>query len=337
MAERWCSIVYYPYLRGKQFELLALKEMAERSDLGSLVCPVVEPVRPPESGGLGRAFAEFHRQGIPSIIIVNPSVGPLSGSMDGTSDIIKFLEDSENGIGTVGAGVIVDSDTNIEEILSFIRARRGPNLLISLFHKNYNDRIPELVKSEKLSSISGNFAESRDIVRLYDRVLLEDPTKNREWRKIPFIRWKDHFPRMDKNVQYVGRSEQLFSADNVYMNDDGYAGISDFQTVGNYFQEGGGLPWAVAIHLTYQKDDDGPVYISHFTSHSNDDASDTAGKFAEALHDLVEFVDLNKLVNPAIEAFRTHNANGTYPGLGSLKKISIQNHVYVMQSAMDLK
>lgn len=37
--------MYYPYLRGKQFDLLALKEMIQQNLLSKKVVPIIEPVR----------------------------------------------------------------------------------------------------------------------------------------------------------------------------------------------------------------------------------------------------------------------------------------------------
>ncbi|XFE28377.1 sce7725 family protein [Listeria innocua] len=37
--------MYYPYLRGKQFDLLALKEALSRGLLSNKIHPVIEPVR----------------------------------------------------------------------------------------------------------------------------------------------------------------------------------------------------------------------------------------------------------------------------------------------------
>lgn len=37
--------MYYPYLRGKQFDLLALKESVNRGLLSKRIEPIIEPVR----------------------------------------------------------------------------------------------------------------------------------------------------------------------------------------------------------------------------------------------------------------------------------------------------
>ena len=37
--------MYYPYLRGKQFELIALREFAQQIQKEFHVCPIIEPVK----------------------------------------------------------------------------------------------------------------------------------------------------------------------------------------------------------------------------------------------------------------------------------------------------
>ena len=37
--------MYFPYLRGRQFELIALRELVEKDVLSSKIIPVIEPVQ----------------------------------------------------------------------------------------------------------------------------------------------------------------------------------------------------------------------------------------------------------------------------------------------------
>ena len=38
--------MYFPYLRGRQFELLALRELLEKGRIGKKIIPIIEPVKP---------------------------------------------------------------------------------------------------------------------------------------------------------------------------------------------------------------------------------------------------------------------------------------------------
>lgn len=49
--------MYFPYVRGRQYELLALRELATNNLLGDYVTPIIEPVK--LSPTLVNVMAEF--------------------------------------------------------------------------------------------------------------------------------------------------------------------------------------------------------------------------------------------------------------------------------------
>ena len=38
--------MYFPYLRGRQFELIALRELLEKDRISEKIIPIVEPINP---------------------------------------------------------------------------------------------------------------------------------------------------------------------------------------------------------------------------------------------------------------------------------------------------
>ena len=65
--------MYYPFLRGRQNELLAIRELLKCSKLSKKIIPVIEPVK--LSATLVSAIEEFSNAGHPLILIRNPKVG----------------------------------------------------------------------------------------------------------------------------------------------------------------------------------------------------------------------------------------------------------------------
>ncbi|MCD2156855.1 sce7725 family protein [Rhodococcus cerastii] len=311
-----------------------MKEMIQDGTLKKCIHPVFEPIKDIH-GGLFRVLHEFNQSAVDCTVIVNPQVGQLSDSLTETAQIVKFLSDREDGVGAVSIGLIVTPSTDVKAILRIIQDRDGPSLPINIFHNGHNDTlIPTLNQSSIIDRIS-NFVDSKDVLRQYRTQVYKYPEITQTWHSTGTIKWRDPFPRQKRNIDYVSEPASLFSDDNIYYKEDGFQGFSDYQTIGRYYAEGGGLPRAVVLHLTYQVMNNGPIYISHFSSDSNLDSSDTAGKFAEAVHKLLTFAQENRLSNPAIAKLKTYSDNGSFPGLGVLKKISIQNHIYVIQDAMD--
>ena len=99
------------------------------------------------------------------------------------------------------------------------------------------------------------------------------------------------------------------------------------------FIEGGSAPFAVAIHLTYQKQNN-EIWIRHFTSESNFDRANIQGKFAEALEKAVAFLEAHNIHTEASNELRTYFRESKYPGLGMVKKISIKNHLELMNEVI---
>lgn len=72
--------MYFPYVRGRQYELLALRELALNNLLGSTVIPIVEPVK--LSPTLVNTMEDFIKLEQPIAIIGDPSVGSFLSDLD---------------------------------------------------------------------------------------------------------------------------------------------------------------------------------------------------------------------------------------------------------------
>jgi len=102
------------------------------------------------------------------------------------------------------------------------------------------------------------------------------------------------------------------------------------------FIDGGSTPRAVVIHLTYLNElNERQIWIRHFTSETNDSISNVQGKFAEAAEKAIRFCAELQLDNSAITELRNYYNDHKYPGLGTVKKISIKNHLLIIRSFLD--
>lgn len=145
---------------------------------------------------------------------------------------------------------------------------------------------------------------------------------------------EDKFKKMPRNTDYLDCEDEFFSDDHLYFEDDGYAGFSDYSIVGEEYLESGFAPYAVAIHIVYF-DDNQNLRVHHFVSDTNDDISDPAHKFYEALSKLVEWNNTKKLNTKAIQTFLEMHESQSYPGLGVVKKLSIMHHIELMGNYLD--
>jgi hypothetical protein len=143
------------------------------------------------------------------------------------------------------------------------------------------------------------------------------------------IRFDDLFQGQKRNSDFLPIQENRFSEEHLYYSEEGYSGFSDYTALPSAFSEGGSTPYAVVIHLTYLNDN-GEIWIRHFTSTTNDSDSNVQGKFAEAAQKAVAYCDKRKLHNTALDELRDFYHNQHYPGLGVVKKLSIKNHILVV-------
>ena len=65
--------MYFPYLRGRQFELIALRELVEKDVLSSKITPIIEPVK--LSSTLVKTIETYKENNKQLAIITNPKVG----------------------------------------------------------------------------------------------------------------------------------------------------------------------------------------------------------------------------------------------------------------------
>jgi hypothetical protein len=304
--------VYYPYFRGKQFELIALRESAPLISEAGFV-PVIEPVR--ESlGGLERTLEALDEAGARSIVIVNPLHGDHRENGEG---IAALLDENYLESDAISPGVLLRSQMTPEEAEERVGTQAGRQNR-AVIHAGFTEaRLIAEALGDDMGDVRNLFIDDQTNM-LYRRRFSESIR----------VLVKDGFERK-RNADY-GEVDN-FSDLHVTFRDMGMDGYGDFLTVGDNYSEGGGPAYAVAIHLTYiDEDQDQAMLIYHFVSDSNDTPTDPAGKFAQALAKLIARLnsgDSKLLESSAVAEFRQLHERGHFPGLGHVKKLSIKHHL----------
>lgn len=65
-------MIYYPYLRGRMYDLMALRELVEQDQLSAKIVPIIEPVR--DSKELQQTVQTLIDHQQPFSVIANPQV-----------------------------------------------------------------------------------------------------------------------------------------------------------------------------------------------------------------------------------------------------------------------
>ena len=142
----------------------------------------------------------------------------------------------------------------------------------------------------------------------------------------------DCFKSKVRNADYALEVDELFSEEPFFYAEEGNLdGYSDYTTLPSEYIEGGMLPYALAIHLSYRKNEE-QLYVHHFVSDSNETNSDIRGKFREAARKVAPFYEDKNQTEAVKEIIEKANASEGYPGLGYLKKLSVKNHLELILS-----
>lgn len=305
--------MYFPYLRGKQFELIALRELSVlMSSKSEKISPIIEPVK--DSSTLRSTLKELVEKNINFNFIINPRVGNFINSFN---TLIEILEENLNGYTNFQLSIIVDKTTQqgITDLIEFTNE-------ITINHNGYTLIHNSEIGENSIEQLNANLEVK------YNLIYFSKTSRRyyREFNQDTRVSLDDYFRKLDRNADYLEVPVSDFSEEYKYYTDDNFVGFSDFLTIGDIYSESGFLPRAVAIHLSYIDQD--KIKIRHFTSDSNQDSSDIGGKFAEALQKLVNWCnETNITETEGIRTFKELYDRGHFPGLGSIKKISTINHI----------
>lgn len=303
--------MYHPYFRGKQYDLLTVREMAPVLAKAGFR-PIIEPVK--ESlGGLQKALDAVVKANGKAIVIVNPHHGDLS---DSGKPVTKLLQGNFLDLPGISAGILLKQDMTADEAMQCYTAHSAHSPVF--IHAGFGDAKAIADKLGAPSQQQCHVFIDRFCGKLYQR----------HFKGTHRVLLKDGFQRK-RNRDYA--LVEPFSDLHATYTDEGMRGFGDFLMVGDDYIESGGPAYAIAIHLTFiDPDQDDSMNIYHFKSERQDAPTDPAGKFIEALAEMIENLNApgsKVLETKAVQEFRTLHSNGHFPGLGYVKKLSMNHHI----------
>ena len=307
--------MYFPYIRGKMYDLAAIAELSEEIASSGNICPIVEPVN--VSAATQNNISLFAETGMPFLLIVNPHVGSLSKKNNEVKQNLfdLYLTECETCFPTY----TIDSKTTKDEVHSF-------------FSKFSEHRVGLIYESEPTDQYFVDYLTGHTQVQYH--VFFEYKTKRQirsslePSRKVIVGDW---FEKQDRNADYP--YESSFSDQYLTIPDHEYGNFGDFSVIGRAFSASGGRAHAVALHHIYAKLSSGnALFVRHFVSDRKDSPVDPGGKFLEALTKLVNALPTFGRQNstPIDAIYQALHAASRYPGLGVAKKLAIKHHLHLM-------
>lgn len=295
--------MYFPLVRGKQFELVALRELSEVIS-HTLFKPIIEPVRE-NYAPLIKTIEVLNDKKIIPLVIVNPTLGDFKKPNQIITNVLQKLS---NDIHFVPCFKVKEYTVEIDEELERISSEKA----VYVYDKIDNQNITLLNKCNY--AIVPADAPIGALKSLANVVLMDDP-----------------FQKKRKNADY--EEESYFSDLHTSFTKKGLGilGFGDYTIVGSDYSETGGPAYVVTIHMSYiDSANFDAMSIKHFSSQNNNSVADPGGKFLEALEKFYRF----QLSHPKtfddtigkLELLSLYQRK-QYPGLGIIKKLSIEHHM----------
>lgn len=298
--------MYYPFLRGKQFDLLALQALLKDELLSEAIVPIIEPVR--DSATLKKTIQLFDQKKRGLYIIENPLVGTYrlfadrkyTWQLKHTSVkrawflLAESEPDESAAIGTEDL-LIIDRNASARRLEALLQLRERPNLFL----------IPD---------------EGRYRQAAARRIVL-----------------RSAFQPRSRVEEYGEKADDFFTDDHLFYKKEGALGFSDYTIEGRRYFDKGGPSRAIALHITYF-DAYQNLRVKHFVSDSNEDAKEQGQKFFEALAKLSSWYARNQdqlLLTTGLAALLAYRQANKFPGLGTIKKWSLAHHLELVGSYLD--
>ncbi len=304
--------MYYPFFRGKQFELILLRDNAGFLAKNT-IHPIIEPVKN-DFSALKRSMKALNEKNVDCTLVVNPQAGQKPVPID---SMRKLIDSDFNNYKNISLGYMMHTKSNINDLIALVRQYKNSNFTI--VHCGYSngkqlaDALGEFQNIKKHVFIEGSAG------KLYQRHFKKNGIKR--------VLIRNGFKPQKKNSNYP--PSEHFSDLHLTYSDEGVDGFGDYLMVGDDYSESGGPAYAVAIHVTYL-DPENDMFIYHFISDRTDSPTDPGGKFLEALAKMIK--ELKKPNSPifkskaCMEYMKLYNEKH-YPGLGYVKKLSMQHHI----------
>jgi len=303
---------YFPFFRGKQNELMAMRELAERIAVSRNLVPIIEPVNSNSTTGI--SLDRYMEVSMPFLFVCNPSHGQFAQQANSlfTQIISEGLMEYDNWT----PAFQVRRDTSSGEFGAFLARYQAFDVAVIYQGLPIDSGVRALLSN----------AEIVHHVFLEDRV---DTSYINSIEESDRVMVRDRFIRQARNADYPDR--EFFSDMNTIAGNPQGLDFGDFSIVGDHYAETGGPAYAVTVHHINFRNQAGPLDISHFISDRTETTADSPGKLLEALNKLVAALDnLYPNNTEACGEYRDMGHAQISRGLGYMKRLAIKHHLELM-------
>ena len=295
-------MMYFPYFRGRQYDLLALKDIAEQRCLPPNIIPIIESVR--DIRVLPQTVAAFMAANHPLVVIANPTVSDYVLTQQKLHDWHEWANDPNLIVGHILTPTTLPDDVTPSTDQPTLLIAHHYDELVAVQHAGWLETptyllVPPEARVRQLVS--------RSSISLFDHAWLPDHDQT-----------------------YANLVDGFFSDDWVLADLLGYQGVSDYTIGGHYYSEHGYPAKAVTLHLTYFAGEQ--LRIHRFVSDDRTDFSHPKEKFFQAGTKLAAWLPQQPTAvqTPAAKQLAAYHEQQHFPGLGVVKRLSLVHHLQMM-------
>lgn len=310
--------MYYPFLRGKQNELLALREcVGKLADSGKVV-PIIEPVTKGFSPIL-KCINTLCDKDVEHIIIYNSQNGDLGKAPTQMSELIDEIKLKTNA---KHFAFILNSSTKVGDIDKFL-TNIGEREYSFIHNTSFSD--PQfLFKISTNPNFCHHIFIDSNLSRGYKQ----------QFSDFSRVNISDCFRSVNKNSEYANPNHEFYTDAHLTYKSDGFTGFGDYTILSERFKSGGFQPYTAALHLSHEANKTNEVWVCHFLSEVYDyPTSDQAALIHEALPKMSAFISEYKdyfSFSDSIKEIMEIYEEGRSTNLGYMKKLAIKHHIELL-------
>ena len=214
--------MYFPLIRGKQFELIALRDVSSQMADSKKVSPIIEPIKEAISV-LEKTLNVFIHYNINFTIILNPIEGELKGNKQ--QIIADFIKKNLLEYDNFQIGIYVKGEQDFKNQYQFAIDNNFHKSNFTLIHNEQLDNL------EDINDFITNYNVNYNVIN-FDKV---SKRYYRNFLKETIITLSDAFKQQNKNSDYSNNIDEFFSEEYIYFGEEGYVGFSDYLTIGEPF------------------------------------------------------------------------------------------------------
>lgn len=287
------DFTYWPLLRGRQFDLMALQLLMEENALTKQVVPIIEPIR--DAAVLPRVLKQRNRADLPTVVIQNPSVGTYGLSTEKRYSLVSLLADPHvlqgwwwrPGLSFPAGQVLLLDDPHhlppaaVLAAAQYVVVPDDPRILAEICHPR--------------------------------RIFLHDP-----------------WPRVARTREFGQYADTPFFTEQSWTAGHGFVGVSDYVLNGAPYFDKGWPQGTIAFHIAYFRA--GGVWLHHFLppvvgGSQAEQFAYLQGELRQWLASHRHAV----LWDEPLRLLLHYGEIDHYPGLGVIKKLSVAHHLLTVQ------